>query len=123
SAGGAAPTLAEDGAMGARLYRRNIARRLRAPRDEAYARAPVQVVVPLRDRFVARSMTIEAPRAWCEDLRVREIDAGHWCVRSAPDAVARAVSEHVGAVERRRSGTGTGTGTGTGEIRPRRVSF
>ena len=122
SAGGAAPTLADDGATGARLYRRNIVRRVRAPREDAHARVPVQVVVPLRDRFVSRALAVEAPRPWCAELSVREIDAGHWCVRSAPDAVARAVSEHVARIESRRSGTGTGTGT-VGEIRPRRVSF
>lgn len=132
--GEAAPTLAADGATGARLYRRNVLRRLRAPREDAHAHLPVQVVVPLRDRFVSRALAAEAAAPWCEDLRVRELDAGHWCVRSAPDAVARAIEEHVAGVERRRSGTGTGvstgvgTGTGSragtgGEIRPRRVSF
>jgi predicted metal-dependent hydrolase/pimeloyl-ACP methyl ester carboxylesterase len=136
-AGDVAATVAEDGATGARLYRRNMVRRLRAPRAKAYARVPVQVVVPLRDTFVSRALAVEAPRRWCEELRVREIDGGHWCVRSAPDAVARAIGEHVARVERGRAGrisagasraaacaATAGPQVSAGDaIRPRRVSF
>jgi uncharacterized protein len=132
-AGGAAATLADDGAFGARLYRRNILRRIRAPRDDAFARVPVQVIVPLRDKFVSRALAVDAPRGvrssrnavvdaarpWVDDLVVREIDGGHWCVRSAPDAVARAIAEHVARVEKKsRDATSSGD-----VIRPRRVSF
>ncbi|HUQ00986.1 MAG TPA: alpha/beta fold hydrolase [Kofleriaceae bacterium] len=128
SAGVAAATVAEDGVAGARLYRRNMVRRLRTPRGDAFVRAPVQVVVPLRDTFVSRALAVEAPRRWCDEMSVREIDGGHWCVRSAPDAVARAIAEHVARVERRRAGLmpigAVGGEAGSrGEIRPRRVSF
>jgi predicted metal-dependent hydrolase len=100
-------------------------RRLRVPRADAFVRVPVQVVVPLRDTFVSRALAVEAPRRWCEEMSVREIDGGHWCVRSAPDAVARAIAEHVARVERGHAGlTVVGAeARGDGAIRPRRVSF
>lgn len=100
SCGGVAATVAADGANGAALYRQNIARRTRRPRDDAHARAPVQLLVPRRDRFVSPALAVAAARPWVDQLTVRELDAGHWAPRSAPDAVARAITEHVARVER-----------------------
>lgn len=119
-AGDVAETLAEDGATGARLYRRNILRRMRAPRADARARVPVQVVVPLRDRFVSQALAVDAPRPWVDDLTVRELDAGHWCIRSTPDTVTRAIVEHVARVER---GKTNSAAERTTAIKPRKVHF
>ncbi len=93
-AGPAQPTLLADALAGTALYRANVRPRLRAPRQRP-ATVPVQLVVPLRDRFVSRAMAVEATRPWAPSLRIRELDAGHWCVRTTPEPIARSIADHV----------------------------
>jgi pimeloyl-ACP methyl ester carboxylesterase len=81
------PTQAEDGATGIRLYRANIAARLRAPR-ERHAQAPVQVITPRRDPFVGPGFVTGLER-WVAELTVTPIDAAHWVIQTHPQTIAR----------------------------------
>lgn len=90
-------TLAADGRTGVHLYRANMAPTLRNPRHRT-TDVPVLVITLSRDRYV-RPVLLEDIERWAPHTTRRSIDAGHWAPRSEPDAVARAVSEHVaGAV-------------------------
>lgn len=93
-----ASTFLDDVRHGANLYGANIAARLRAPRDRPI-HLPVTLLVPTRDRFVSAGFGQVvhrfAPRAVVERL-----DAGHWCVRSRPDDVTKAIEAHVARAER-----------------------
>jgi NAD(P)-dependent dehydrogenase (short-subunit alcohol dehydrogenase family)/pimeloyl-ACP methyl ester carboxylesterase len=91
-----APTLAQDGARGIRLYRANMRRRLFHP-EGATTDVPVQVVVPIRDAFV-RPVLLDGIEAIAPDLRRRDVPAGHWVVRARPAAVARWIEEHIAEV-------------------------
>lgn len=88
-----APTFGRDLANGMQLYRANVGPRLREPRA-LRAHVPVQLVVPVQDRFVPSSF-LEGIEALAPDLRRRRVDAAHWVVRSQPVDVAVWVMEHV----------------------------
>jgi NAD(P)-dependent dehydrogenase (short-subunit alcohol dehydrogenase family)/pimeloyl-ACP methyl ester carboxylesterase len=92
-----APTLGLDGAQGLELYRANIVRTMRQPRERRTT-VPVQVIVPLADRYVSPAMA-RSVEPWVDRLWVREVHAGHWIPRKAPDAMARAIAELVDHVE------------------------
>lgn len=92
------PVRAEDGIRGLDLYRENVPERLRAPRERTTS-VPVQLVIPLRDRFVTPALA-RAAEPWTDDLTVREMDAGHWVSRSHPEELARLVATHVERTER-----------------------
>lgn len=129
---GVRPTQTEDGVHGVRLYRANFLRRVLAPR-ERYAHAPVQVVVPLRDKFVSPALSADIAR-WVPTYYRREVAERHWLPMSEPARFAALAQELIEAVEtgvqppalahaRRRSGTGpfvgkrvviTGAGSGIG---------
>lgn len=104
------PTLASDAANGLGLYRANM-RRSRRPR-ERHTDVPVQIVEPLRDPFVSPALSegVEriAPRLWR-----RQLHAGHWVIRSHPQAVARLVAEFADHCE------GAGTARGLRRARAR----
>lgn len=87
------PTQTADGIHGLRLYRANIRARLRAPRERR-AHAPVQVIVPTRDRYVRPAVTQDLGR-WVDRLWRRPIDAHHWLPLSQPQRMAAMVSEFV----------------------------
>ncbi|GLZ13828.1 hypothetical protein Acsp04_40630 [Actinomadura sp. NBRC 104425] len=90
-----ARTLPRDGAAGVRLYRADMRRRLRRPRERR-TDVPTQVIVPTRDLFVSPHLVAGlAGRA--PDLSLRTVDAGHWVPRSRPDVVAEWIAEHIGA--------------------------
>jgi pimeloyl-ACP methyl ester carboxylesterase len=82
----APPTFADDAVHGVALYRANMFQRLAAPRVRN-ACCPVQLVVPLADRYVAPE-TAHAAERWVKDLAVHEIHGGHWVVRKHPERVA-----------------------------------
>lgn len=84
---GPSDTLVSDGVNGSGLYRQNILKRLLAPRADAIARVPVQLVVPLRDPFLAPS-TFDGKAAWAPALLRRELNAGHWVPCSHPGVLA-----------------------------------
>ena len=87
----ASPTQTADGRDGVKLYRANVLPRLLRPQPR-HALAPVQLIIPMRDRFVSPEL-YEGLSRWVPQLRRRAIDAGHWLLLSHPDQVARAIAE------------------------------
>ncbi|WP_338780957.1 SDR family oxidoreductase [Streptomyces sp. DG1A-41] len=91
-------SLPSDAAHGAWLYRDNVRPRLRRPRPDAYAHAPVQIVTPLEDRFLSERLHDELER-WVPQLTRRTVQAGHWIPRTRPDQLASWIEEFVTSVE------------------------
>ena len=89
------PGLGRNGANGLGLYRANIGRRLRRPGTRT-TDVPVQVIRPLRDRFIA-AVAYEDLHVTCSDVSVVDIDAGHWVIRTYAEQVAVLVTDHVRA--------------------------
>ncbi|MEU9588229.1 SDR family oxidoreductase [Streptomyces sp. NPDC048219] len=98
--GGDYPTasLPTDAAHGAWLYRDNVRPRLRRPRDDAHAHAPVQLVTPLGDAFLSERLYDEL-ELWAPRLTRRTLPAKHWVPRTRPDRLADWITEFVTAVE------------------------
>ena len=92
-----APTLRADAANGIRLYRANVLRRLARPRA-ATVEVPVLLIVPSRDPFLGPEV-FEGVEAVAPDLHRRDIDAGHWVIRTHADHVAAWIARHVSAAE------------------------
>lgn len=82
-----APTLPRDMANGVNRYRANILPRLLSPRGRPTS-VPVQLLVNQRDRAVHPS-GYRVYGEFASDLRVREVDSGHWLPYSDPALVAR----------------------------------
>ncbi|MFC7895569.1 SDR family oxidoreductase [Streptomyces sp. NPDC057381] len=103
--GGDYPTasLPTDAAHGAWLYRDNVRPRLRRPRGDAHAHAPVQLVTPLEDAFLSERLYDEL-ELWVPRLTRRTLPAKHWVPRTRPDRLADWITEFVTVVE----GGGTG---------------
>ena len=74
---------------------------------------PVQLLVPLRDRYV-RPTLLSGLETWASLMWRRPVDAGHWVIRTNPDDVARWVREVVAYVE---------DGTETADLRRWRVEL
>ncbi len=87
-----APTASSDGWHGAKLYRANIPHRLIGRNPLAPAHAPVQLVVPTRDRFISPSYYDAAARV-APGLRRRELSGSHWAPHAQPDVVAAWIAE------------------------------
>ncbi|MYU25432.1 SDR family oxidoreductase [Streptomyces sp. SID8352] len=98
--GGGYPTasLPSDAAHGAWLYRDNVRPRLRRPRPDAHAHAPVQLITPLGDPFLSERLHDGLER-WVPRLTRRTLPAGHWVPRTRPDRLADWITEFVTAVE------------------------
>jgi pimeloyl-ACP methyl ester carboxylesterase len=81
---------------GLNLYRANFIDRLFHPRNRP-AHAPVQFIVPLRDRYVGPALSLGL-EAWLGDYTRETIDAGHWVVLRDPAGIAtridRFASQH-----------------------------
>ncbi|MEV7690217.1 SDR family oxidoreductase [Streptomyces bungoensis] len=92
------PSLPSDAAHGAWLYRDNVRARLRRPRPDAHAHAPVQLLTPLGDPFLSERL-YDGLEQWVPQLTRRTLPAGHWIPRTRPDRVAACVEEFVTAVE------------------------
>jgi len=90
-------TFGTDFAHGVELYRANVRTRLLRP-VAGHTDVPVQLVVPLRDRYVTPAL-LEGLEEWTSLLWRRPADAGHWVIRTHPDNVARWVGEVVTYVE------------------------
>ncbi|WP_144108004.1 alpha/beta fold hydrolase [Paraburkholderia sp. BCC1886] len=78
---------------GLNLYRANFIRTLRRPRAR-HAHAPVQFIVPLRDRYVGPELSLGLER-WLGTYRRTEVDASHWVVLRDPERVAAGIAEFV----------------------------
>lgn len=87
-----APTVCADGWHGANLYRANIPHRLLRPNPLAPAHAPVQLIIPTRDRFISAAYYDAATRA-APGLRHREVVSTHWAQLTEPDLIAGWVGE------------------------------
>ena len=98
--GGAYPTssLPQDAAHGTWLYRDNVRARLRRPRPDAYAHAPVQLVTPLGDAFLSERLYDELEE-WAPRLTRRTLPAKHWIPRTRPDQLAAWIGEFVTTIE------------------------
>ncbi|MFH8368019.1 SDR family oxidoreductase [Streptomyces sp. NPDC018031] len=92
------PSLPDDAAHGAWLYRDNVRSRMRQPRDDAYAHAPVQLIVPTGDAYLSPRLYDDLDE-WVPDLTRRTIDARHWVPRTRPDQLAAWIGEFVTARE------------------------
>ena len=81
---------------GLNLYRANFIDRLLHPRNRP-AHAPVQFIVPLRDRYVGPALS-SGLEEWLGDYTRDTIDAGHWVVLRDPVGIAaridRFASQH-----------------------------
>lgn len=102
-------SLPDDAAHGAWLYRDNVRPRTRHPRDDAFAHAPVQLIVPTGDAFLSPRLYDELHR-WVPDLTRRTLDAKHWVPRTRPDQVSAWIGEFITA---REEGGGRSTTTGS----------
>ncbi|PWI16623.1 short chain dehydrogenase [Streptomyces sp. Act143] len=100
-------SLPTDAANGAWLYRDNVRARLRRPRSDAYAHAPVQLITPLGDAFLSERLYDELEQ-WVPQLTRRTLPARHWIPRSRPDQLAAWIGEFVTANEGGRTVTTPG---------------
>ncbi|MET9761090.1 SDR family oxidoreductase [Streptomyces sp. NPDC006372] len=95
-------SLPSDAAHGAWLYRDNVRPRLRRPRPDAHAHAPVQIVTPLQDRFLSERLD-EGLEQWVPHLIRRTLPAGHWIPRTRPDQLGHWITEFVTSIEEGRA--------------------
>jgi NAD(P)-dependent dehydrogenase (short-subunit alcohol dehydrogenase family)/pimeloyl-ACP methyl ester carboxylesterase len=102
-------SLPTDAAHGAWLYRDNVRPRLRRPRTDAYAHAPVQLITPLQDAFLSEKLYDDLER-WVPQLTRRTIPAKHWIPRTRPDQLAAWITQFVTSVEGGRPDGVTATG-------------
>ncbi|MEU3215342.1 SDR family oxidoreductase [Streptomyces sp. NPDC006971] len=92
------PSLPDDAAHGAWLYRDNVRARLRRPRADAYAHVPVQLITPTGDVFLSEKL-YDRLELWAPQLVRRTLPAKHWVPRTRPDRLASWISEFVAANE------------------------
>ncbi|MGW2225785.1 SDR family oxidoreductase [Streptomyces formicae] len=91
-------SLPQDAAHGAWLYRDNVRARLRRPRADAYAHAPVQLITPSGDIFLSERLYDEL-ELWAPQLIRRTLPAKHWVPRTRPDQLAAWIGDFVTANE------------------------
>jgi NAD(P)-dependent dehydrogenase (short-subunit alcohol dehydrogenase family)/pimeloyl-ACP methyl ester carboxylesterase len=72
---------ADDAVHGLELYRANIGIPDRRPRLRT--EIPVQIITPLRDRYVSASFAADDRSRWVPHLTRHSVDAGHWSVLGA----------------------------------------
>jgi pimeloyl-ACP methyl ester carboxylesterase len=91
-AGYPSPSVSRDGLHGAKLYRRNIPRRVLSRRRMGRAHAAVQLIVPAGDRFISASY-YDAAQHVAPGLRRRMVPGSHWAIRTEPGQVSEWVAE------------------------------
>ncbi|MCX4455305.1 SDR family oxidoreductase [Streptomyces sp. NBC_01340] len=91
-------SLPTDAAHGAWLYRDNVRARLKRPRPDAYAHAPVQLVTPLGDAFLSERL-YDGLEEWVPRLVRRTLPDKHWIPRTRPDQLAAWITDFVHANE------------------------
>lgn len=92
------PSLPNDAAHGAWLYRDNVRARLRRPREDAFAHVPVQLITPTGDIFLSERL-YDQLELWAPQLVRRSLPAKHWVPRTRPDQLASWISEFVAGIE------------------------
>lgn len=92
-----ASTFNADFAHGVELYRANVRNRMLHP-TARYTDVPVQLLIPLRDRYVSAAL-LDGLDDWASEIRRRPVDAGHWVIRTNPDIVVAAVREFEASVD------------------------
>ncbi|MFC8825510.1 SDR family oxidoreductase [Streptomyces sp. NPDC057137] len=93
-----AASLPDDAAHGTWLYRDNVTARLRRPRADAHAHAPVQLITPTGDVFLSERLYDDLDQ-WVPQLVRRTLPARHWVPRTRPDQLAGWIAEFVTAHE------------------------
>ncbi|MFM0397236.1 alpha/beta fold hydrolase [Paraburkholderia phytofirmans] len=78
---------------GLNLYRANFIDKLLRPRAR-HAHAPVQFIVPLRDRYVGPALSLGL-EGWLGTYERNEIDAGHWVVLREPERISASIERFV----------------------------
>lgn len=96
-------SLPQDASHGAWLYRDNVRARLRRPRSDAYAHAPVQLITPTGDSFLSERLYDELGQ-WAPQLTRRSLPAKHWVPRTRPDQLSAWIGDFVTAQERHAAG-------------------
>lgn len=86
------PSLPDDAAHGAWLYRDNVRSRLRRPRTDAFAHVPVQLITPTGDMFLSEQLYDDLD-TWVPQLTRRSLPAKHWVPRTRPDQLASWIGE------------------------------
>jgi pimeloyl-ACP methyl ester carboxylesterase len=92
-----ASTFGADFAHGVELYRANVRSRMLNP-EIRQTDIPVQLVIPLRDRYVTPAL-LDGLEEWGSAIWRRPVDAGHWVIRTDPDVIATAIREIVACVD------------------------
>lgn len=92
------PSLPTDAAHGAWLYRDNVRARLRRPRADAFAHAPIQLITPTGDAFLSEHL-YDGLERWAPQLVRRSLPAKHWVPRTRPDQLTAWINEFVTATE------------------------
>jgi pimeloyl-ACP methyl ester carboxylesterase len=96
-AGAPRSTMADDFVHGLHLYRANVHQRFRHP-TAGHTETPVQIIVPLHDRYITPAL-LDGLEAWSSLVWRRDVDAGHWIIRTHPEELARWVGQVVAFVE------------------------
>jgi pimeloyl-ACP methyl ester carboxylesterase len=86
-----AATFSADFAHGVELYRANIRASLSHP-TQGHATCPVQLIIPLKDRYVTPPL-LDGLEDWAPLMWRREVPAGHWVVRTHAAEVSQWVRE------------------------------
>ena len=97
---------------GLNLYRANFIDKLLRPRARR-AHAPVQFIVPLRDRYVGPALSLGLER-WLGRYERIEIDAGHWVVLREPERIAANIARFVDAHHEHDADRGAGNASASG---------
>ena len=82
-----------NGANGVNLYRANMMSPIMDP-EPAHTKVPVQVLVPIRDRYVSPALAI-ASASIGDDVSFVPVDGGHWLPLTQPALVAALVTDHI----------------------------
>jgi pimeloyl-ACP methyl ester carboxylesterase len=110
------PAQTRNAINGLNLYRANFIDRLLHPRAR-HAHAPVQFIVPVRDRYVGPELSIGL-EGWIGAYTRTEIDAGHWVVLRDPERIAAGIERFV-EQHRGRQPADSGGGAGASTINAR----
>lgn len=107
-----APTFSADFAHGVELYRANVRSRMLHP-EARHTDVPVQLVIPLRDRYVTSAL-LDGLEDWASDMRRLPVDGGHWVIRTHPEIIAAAIREFVAEVDQGTPSRASGARNGAG---------